>query len=83
MRALELSPRESSPFAGSLHFDQAATAQADDIDVDLGGRVFAIVEIEHRLARDDARADGRHAVGEDRAAGFERRTGHGPRRRRR
>ena len=46
---------------------RSAAAQADDVEVDLGGRVFAVVEVEHRLAGDDAGADGRDAVAEDRA----------------
>ena len=42
---------ERPPFAGSLDFDQPAAAQSDDVEVDFGGRVFAVVEVEHRTRR--------------------------------
>ena len=45
-------------------------AQPDDVQIDFGGRVFLVVEVEHDLAGDDACAHGRDAVAEDLAGGL-------------
>ena len=44
---------ERRPLGGRLNLDQAAVAGHDDVDVDLGGRVLDVVQVEQRLAGDD------------------------------
>ncbi len=56
---------ESGLFAGSLDFDELAAARHDEIHVDGGGDVFAVVEVEKRLAVDEADAYGGDVSGED------------------
>ena len=59
--------REKTPgFARPLDLDEPAAAEPDDVQVDLGGRVLDVVEVEDRLAVHDPGADGRDAVAEDR-----------------
>ena len=38
---------------GRLHLDELALAGHDDVQVDVGGRVLGVVEVEQRLAADD------------------------------
>ena len=55
---------------GSLHFHELAGAGHDDVHVDLGGGVLGVVQVEQRLALDDADADGGHTV-PDRGRGLQ------------
>src|SRR4029077_2073694 len=48
------------------NFNQAAAAQADDVDIDVGFRVFVIVQVEHRFTAHDPRTHRSDAVAEDR-----------------
>src|SRR5690606_27540020 len=43
---IEQLPRVSLPLGGSLHLDKLAAAVHHDVAIDLGGAVFAIVEVE-------------------------------------
>ena len=47
-----------------LHLDEPAVAGHHDVHVDVGGRVLGVVEVEQRLAVDDADRDGRDRAGE-------------------
>ena len=67
-KGCELGTRKGPGLAGPLDLDEPAAAEPDDVQVDLGGRVLEVVQVEHRLARDDPRADGGDAVAEDRRA---------------
>ena len=60
--AVERGAVERLALGGALHLDEAAAARHDDVDVDLGGRVLLVVEVEHRLALDDAARDGGDAA---------------------
>ena len=48
---------ERRAFGGALNFHQPARAGQHEIGVGLGGGIFVIIQIEHRLALDDAAAD--------------------------
>jgi hypothetical protein len=50
-----------------LNFDQTAGTEPDDVHIDLGPRIFDVIEVDDRLPFDDPRADGGDAVSEDRA----------------
>src|SRR5579859_229997 len=60
-----------------LHLDEPAVAGHDDVQVDVRGRVLGVVEVEQRLAADDADRDGRNGVSEHlaEAEAVERATG--------
>src|SRR5438270_1186286 len=47
---VELAAAERSALSRRLDLDQPPVAGHDDVDVDLGGRVLLVVEIEQRLA---------------------------------
>src|SRR5512135_2465439 len=47
---------------GRLHLDEPAVAGDHRVEVDRGGRVLLVVEVEPRLAVDDARGDGGDGV---------------------
>src|SRR5262245_21341907 len=47
-----------------LHFDELTVAGHDDVHVHLGARVLDVVQVEHRLALNDADADRGDAVAE-------------------
>src|SRR5215211_280690 len=57
-------PRKRLPLRRRLHLDQLAAAGRDDVDVDVGGRVLRVVEIEQRLAVHDSCGDGGDGTGE-------------------
>ena len=57
-------PVERDPLGGALHLDEAAVTGHDDVHVGLGGGVLGVVEVEHRIPRDDADADGGDGVGQ-------------------
>src|SRR5436190_11771073 len=59
---VELRTRERVALRRRLHLDEPAVAGHDDVQVDVGGRVLRIVEIEQELAPDDADRDGRDRV---------------------
>ena len=80
---VELGARERAPFAGALDFDHAAVSQPDDVQIDFGRRVFAVVEIEHDLARDDAWRSRRRCCRAGPCGRFPHPAGCGVRRRRR
>src|SRR5438067_7225326 len=43
---------------GRLHLDESPVTRHDDVEVDVGARVLDVVEVEQRLAVDDANRDG-------------------------
>ena len=60
----QLGLAERRAFGRALHLDEAARAGDDEIGVGLGGRILGVVEIDHRLAPDDAAGDGGDVVPE-------------------
>src|SRR6266513_1817460 len=54
--------RERRSLGGRLHLDEASLPGHDDVHVDLGTRVFRVVEVEQRLAVDYADGNGRDRV---------------------
>src|SRR6266699_297463 len=54
--------RERLSLGGRLHLDEASLPGHDDVHVDLGTRVFRVVEVEQRLAVDYADGNGRDRV---------------------
>src|SRR4051794_37531554 len=50
----QLVARERLALGRRLHLDQSVVAGHDDVEVDLGARVLHVVEVEQRLAADDA-----------------------------
>ena len=56
---VERSRSNGTLLGGRLHLDEPAVAGHDDVDVDVRGRVLRVVEVEQRLAADDADGDGR------------------------
>src|SRR4051794_10997164 len=50
---VEPGPVEGGALRGRLHLDEAARAGHDQVQVDLGARVFLVVEVEEHLAVDD------------------------------
>src|SRR4051794_27478072 len=63
-QAVELDAVERLPLGRPLHLDEAAPARHDDVEVDLGGRVLLVVEIEYGLPLDDPARDGGDTRGE-------------------
>src|SRR5918992_5775664 len=61
---VQVRARERRALGGRLHLDQPAVAGHDDVRVDLGGRVLAVVEVEQRDAVDDAARDRGDGAGE-------------------
>ena len=61
-QSVELSAIERAVLAGALHLDEPPFAAHHDIHVDVGAHVFLVVEIEPRLAIDDADAHRRDAA---------------------
>src|SRR4051794_25008095 len=49
---------ERNTFRGRLHLDESPVARHDDVEVDVGARVLDVVEVEQRLAVDDANRHG-------------------------
>ena len=60
-QAVELRAVERLALGRALHLHEAPAARHDDVEVDLGARVLVVVEVEHRLALDDAAGDRGHA----------------------
>src|SRR5438876_6921324 len=54
--------RKRLSLGGRLHLDEASLPGHDDVHVDLGTRVFRVVEVEQRLAVDYADGNGRDRV---------------------
>src|SRR5262249_44696650 len=61
---VELLAAERVALGRRLYLDQSAVAGHDPVQVDVGSRVLRVVEIEQRLAADDADRDRRHRVAE-------------------
>ena len=61
---VEVRARERRALGGRLDLDEAAFAGHDDVGVDLRARVLRVVEVEQRLAVDDAAGDGGDRAGE-------------------
>src|SRR5499433_742221 len=59
---IEALARERRALSRALDLDECTGTRHDDVHVDLGRRVFRVVQVEHRLAVDDPDADGRHTV---------------------
>src|SRR5438270_4415814 len=57
-QCVETGTVEGDPLRGRLHLHESVVSGHDDVHVDLGLGVLCIVEIEHRLAVDDADRDG-------------------------
>ena len=57
---------ERRAFGGALNFHQPARAGEHEIGVGLGGGIFVVIQIQHRLALDDAAGDRRDMVLEHR-----------------
>src|SRR5512133_882609 len=55
-------PVEGRALRGRLHLDETAAPGHDEVEVDLGPRVLRVVEVEQRLAFDDAQRDRCHRV---------------------
>src|SRR5437773_12313951 len=55
-QAIEITTGESAVLTGALHFDKTAFAAHHDVHVDVGCHVLGIVEIEPRLATQQADA---------------------------
>ena len=55
---------ERHPLGRRLHLDEAPVAGHDDVHVDVGVRVLGVVEVEQRLAVDDADRDGGDRAGQ-------------------
>src|SRR2546423_5627324 len=60
---VERGPRERRPLRRRLHLDEVTFAGDDDVHVHLGARVLGVVEVEERLALDDADRDRGHGGG--------------------
>src|SRR2546430_14373243 len=58
-KLLELGPVERRAFGRRLHLDEPARTGHDHVQVDLGARVFLVVEVEQPLAADDPGRDRR------------------------
>ena len=65
-QVVERGARERHLLGGRLHLDQLALARHDDVHVDLGGVVLAVVEVEQRRARNEP---ARHAPRPSRCSG--------------
>src|SRR4051794_21993214 len=63
-QVVEAGAVERDALGRRLHLDEAAVTGHDDIDVDVGVRVFRVVEIEQRLVVDDADRNGGDRSGE-------------------
>src|SRR5256714_10127135 len=61
---VQLLARERLLLSGRLNLDEPSATGHDDVHVDLGGRVFCVVEIEQRLPADDADRDRCDGVGQ-------------------
>ena len=55
---------EGAVLGRPLHLDEPVVIGHDDVEVDLGGRVLAVVEVEVRQAVHDPDADRRDLAGE-------------------
>src|SRR5581483_759985 len=56
---------ERNALGGRLHLDETALAGHDHVHVDVGARVLLVVEVEQRLAAEDADRDGRDRTRQD------------------
>jgi hypothetical protein len=61
---VEVRARQRRALGGGLDLDERALAGHDDVRVDLGGGVLAVVEVEHRRPADHAARDRRDAAGQ-------------------